>query len=289
MSDWPQRFDVQLADGPRISLLRWGERGHGPLLLLHHANGFCAGTWHRVAEALVDDFEVVAVDARGHGESGSGDAYGGYDWGIFAADFGAVTEALLRERGQQQVPLVVGHSFGGTTALQVAIERPALFERMLLLDPVIVPAELRSSGRAGPSPMVRKALSRRDRFESRQAARDAWRGSPFFASWDEGVFDDYLRYGLRQDAAGGVTLSCAKEVEAAVFGSRLPDHTPGAHRVQARTVLQRSHTTSFPRAGHERTVDAIPNGSLEVVEAGHLIPMEQPLQTAERIRAMMRD
>jgi len=39
--------------GVEIALLDWG--GDGPLVLMHHANGFCAGTFGLVAEALVPE------------------------------------------------------------------------------------------------------------------------------------------------------------------------------------------------------------------------------------------
>ena len=129
-------------------------------------------------------------------------------------------------------------------------------------------------------------MRRREHFDSRDAAREAWQGSPFFAGWDAGVFEDYLRYGLRDRPGGGVTLSCDRRVEAAIFAAPLWDPTPDAHRVQARVVLQRSRASNFPEYGHQRVVDAIPRAWLETTEAGHLIPMEQPLQTAARIRRM---
>ena len=45
----------------------WG--GEGPLALLHHANGFCSALWAGVAERLRGRFRVIAMDARGQGDS----------------------------------------------------------------------------------------------------------------------------------------------------------------------------------------------------------------------------
>ena len=139
-AEFPRRQALRAGDGPELSLLRWSDEG--PLCVLHHANGFCAGTWGRVAEALQADFQVVALDARGHGCSAGGDLHGGYAWPLFASDLLSVLEELLATTDHTAVPLLVGHSFGGTAALHVAIDRPSLIERMLLLDPVILPSEV---------------------------------------------------------------------------------------------------------------------------------------------------
>jgi pimeloyl-ACP methyl ester carboxylesterase len=68
--------------GLEIALLDWG--GDGPLVLMHHANGFCAGTLGLVAEALVPAFRVIAMDARGHGDSSRPEGPNAYAWDHFA-------------------------------------------------------------------------------------------------------------------------------------------------------------------------------------------------------------
>src|SRR5262245_60084096 len=54
-------------DGLRIHALDWG--GDGLTLLLQHPNGFCAGFFDPLARVLRDQFRVIGVDARGHGDS----------------------------------------------------------------------------------------------------------------------------------------------------------------------------------------------------------------------------
>ena len=43
--------------GVEIAALDW--RGDGPLMLLHHANGFCKGVWALVADALRHRWRIV--------------------------------------------------------------------------------------------------------------------------------------------------------------------------------------------------------------------------------------
>ena len=101
-----------------IALQDWG--GEGPLALLHHANGFCAALWAPVAEQLRSQFHVVAMDARGHGDSGmpqEGATPESFSWALMADDLGQVAHVLLEETGESQIALGLGHSFGGTLTL----------------------------------------------------------------------------------------------------------------------------------------------------------------------------
>jgi len=53
----------------RISYWDWGNDG-APVLVLVHGGRDHARSWDRMAEALRGDYHVVALDLRGHGDSG---------------------------------------------------------------------------------------------------------------------------------------------------------------------------------------------------------------------------
>ena len=61
-----------------------------------------------------------------------------YAWSEFWSDLVAVAEALTKG-GRERVALGLGHSFGGTSMVLAAAHRPGLFERLVLLDPVLMP------------------------------------------------------------------------------------------------------------------------------------------------------
>jgi pimeloyl-ACP methyl ester carboxylesterase len=88
-------------------------------------DGLC---WTPVAEALVPDYDVIMVDARGHGRSEATD--GGYDAATQADDLAGLIAAL----GLQQ-PVVMGHSMGAITALALAGLYPDLPRAILMEDP----------------------------------------------------------------------------------------------------------------------------------------------------------
>ncbi len=82
--------------GVEISLVDWG--GEGPLALLHHANGFCAGIWGLVAERLRRRYRVIGMDARGHGDSSKPRERSAYHWDRFAGDVASALENIDRIR-----------------------------------------------------------------------------------------------------------------------------------------------------------------------------------------------
>lgn len=124
MDTW-ESGDVE-TNGIRLHYTRTG--GEKPPLVLAHGvtdSGLC---WSAVTRALADDYDVIMVDARGHGLSQ--ETEGGYDPATQAEDLAG----LIRGLGLQK-PAVLGHSMGAATALVLAGSHPDLPGAILLEDP----------------------------------------------------------------------------------------------------------------------------------------------------------
>ena len=115
-----------VTQGTRLHYYRTG--GEKPPIVLLHGfsdDGLC---WTPVAELLSADYDVLMIDARGHGKSEAPDE--GYDQDTMAAEAAGVIEALDLKK-----PAILGHSMGAATALTLASLRPDLPEAILLEDP----------------------------------------------------------------------------------------------------------------------------------------------------------
>ena len=275
------RRTVALPD-VEIALLDWG--GDGPLVLLHHANGFCKEMWALVAEPLRPHFRVVAMDGRGHGDSGRPKGAGALRWERYAEDVAAVAVRLTAEHG---APLAagVGHSFGGTSMLGAAMRQPALFRRIVAVDPVLPPPP--SAGvdrREHVEGLVGKARKRRAHWPSREEARAWFEERDFFHHWDPRALDLYVLGALRAGAEGGVALKCDPEVEAAIFaGGELLDTHAVARAVTVPTLIQWAARGNFPLELYHAIATDMSQGHVETVEAGHLVPMERPELVAQAV------
>jgi pimeloyl-ACP methyl ester carboxylesterase len=276
--------------GVEIALLDWG--GRGPLALLHHANGFCAATLDLVARPLRDRFRVIGMDARGHGDSSRASGERPYAWGEFGADLAAVARVLAAEEGGR-IALGLGHSFGGTSMLLAAAEEPALFERLVLVDPVLHPprdAAIPSTERSeGAARLVERASRRRAVFPDRDAARENWRDKELFAEWDPRAFDLYLGEGMAERPDGQVELKCAAETEAAVYSEGALASVWGpTEKLAVPTLILWARRGNFPRAIFEAFAARLADARIQDVDAGHLIPMERPELVVDAVRAFVR-
>ncbi len=111
----------------------WDRGGPRPVLALHCmlAHG---GLWAGVAQGL-QDVTLTAPDAPGHGQSGGWEGQG--DYHRAATD---IAIAMTLRLGQGGPVDLIGHSFGGTVALRMAIERPDLARSLVLIEPVLFAA-----------------------------------------------------------------------------------------------------------------------------------------------------
>jgi pimeloyl-ACP methyl ester carboxylesterase len=97
-----------------------------PVVLAHgfSDDGLC---WTPVAEVLESDYDLIMVDARGHGRSDAPEE--GSKRTDMASDLRCVIEALGLRR-----PAVIGHSMGGGTTLALAGLYPDVPSAILLED-----------------------------------------------------------------------------------------------------------------------------------------------------------
>lgn len=125
---WWQRGAVDVPGG---RLAYWRTGGAKPQLLLSHGftdNGLC---WSRLALALEGEFDMILVDARGHGESSRVGPGSGFDP---ADDLARVCVALGLNR-----PAAIGHSVGARATLELAARHPDFVSRVVLEDPPLGP------------------------------------------------------------------------------------------------------------------------------------------------------
>lgn len=99
--------------------------GEGPpLVLLHGAMGTIESCFAELVPLLAQHFEVVAVELQGHGHTR--DIARPLSMEAMAADVAGLLDALGIGRAH-----AVGYSMGGTVALQLALDRPDLVDRLV--------------------------------------------------------------------------------------------------------------------------------------------------------------
>jgi len=149
---------IPVSDGGRLHVV---ERGEGRPLVFLHGVSLSAVTWHYQLLDLATRFRVIAVDFRGHVRSEAGD--GGYSLTRVGEDLAELLDALdLREA------VLVGHSMGGLTLLQFAVDHPDVV-RSRVAGAVLVSSLASTEGNVHAWHLVSTALAPVSAFGLRAA------------------------------------------------------------------------------------------------------------------------
>lgn len=111
----------------RLRYLEWGDPGRAPLLLLHGI-GQTAHTWAYFATAIEHHYRVIAVDQRGHGDSGWAPD-GDYSTAAHGRDLDALIEQLKLADFR-----LIGFSMGGRNAMWLTDRHPTKVRRLVIVD-----------------------------------------------------------------------------------------------------------------------------------------------------------
>lgn len=213
-------------------------------------------SWRPIV-SLLDGLDVVAPDLPGHGTAGE-----------VRADL-AASAARVAEVGGRAT--YVGYSMGGRVALRLALDRPDLVERLVLIGAtagIDDPAERAARREAD------EALAQRIEAAGVAAFLDAWLAQPLFADLDVAPDDLAAR---RSNPAAGL----ASSLRLCGTGTMDPPWWDTLDAIQApTTVIAGEHDQKFATLG-QRLADGIPNAELVVIKAsGHACHLESPDQVA---------
>ena len=227
-----------------------GQRGR---LVLVHGFTQTRRAWAGLAAALhADGYDVIAVDAPGHGEAS-----------MLDLDLPAGAEALGRTGG---LATYVGYSMGGRLALHLAVAQPDLVERLVLV-----------SSTAGIDDEATRATRRAD--DERRAAElerdgvaaflERWLALPLFADLpaDKAQLADRL-----ENTATGLASSL-RLAGTGAQQSLWPQLTSLAMPV---LLVAGLHDAKFTALAHEMAA-LIPRSTVAIIpEAGHVVHLERP-------------
>jgi len=120
-----KRFDLRevTIHGHRVGYRRAGQ---GETVVLIHGLAGNSRTWKDVMPELARSYDVVAPDLLGHGESAK--PLGDYSLGAHASGLRDLLAMLDVSSAS-----IVGHSFGGGVAMQLAYQHPELCDRLVLI------------------------------------------------------------------------------------------------------------------------------------------------------------
>lgn len=258
------------------------ETSNKPAMVFLHATGFLPWLWEPIARQFLDKYRVIAPYFCDHREA---DPHkGGLSWALLAGDLVALCKALdIRN------PFLVGHSMGGAV---IAIAAGALglkVRKTVLIEPIFLPQEIYSIDlTVDQHPLASKSIRRRNSWADVEEAKVYLKSKKLFSVWDDEMLDLYVQYGMMPSQNGGLELTCHPQKEAALFmGSRAYDPWPIIAQVTCPVlVLEGEHTENKGFIDQKKAASMFPKGEYRLVEnAGHLIPMERPGETARIIRA----
>jgi haloacetate dehalogenase len=156
--DWFAGFESgRFGSGGTEIFARVGGNLHGPALLLLHGFPQTHAMWHRVARELQRDFLLVLPDLRGYGDSSKAQGlpdHANYGKRAMAADMCELMTSL----GRSQF-LLAGHDRGARVAHRLAVDHPQRVRKLALID--IAPTLDMYEGNWGQIPISPEENARR--------------------------------------------------------------------------------------------------------------------------------
>jgi len=294
-SDWadksPHKPEFITANGVRLHYLDWG--GKGETMLFLHGLGDTAHIYDELAPKFTNDFRVLALTRRGHGQSETPDD--DYDTATRVEDIRQFLDALKIPR-----VIAVGHSAAGNELSLFAITHPERAIKLVYLDAAFdIEGQLELFKRYPPELFPSKADGE---------SLDSWRRwyQRMNSGWSEAVeANARVNFALADPEKRARALGLMIEKEAR------PDHTkikspalmitvinPGAHVVKQLTALseqRRKEIDNFLSECRQMKAkeieffrEAIPNGHVVMLtNADHHCFIDREGKVLREMRAFL--
>ncbi len=263
-------------NGLSFHYLEWGDPAN-PTILMLHGGSQQAHSWDFVSLPLSEQFHIVALDQRGHGDS---DWAPGGDYTIEAHQ--GDIDGFVRAVGLKNFHLI-GHSMGGRNSYVWASRHPKTLRSLVIVD-------------TGPEGQARG----RNRIQSFRELPDELDSFEEFASrvqeytgrTREQVLGA-LKYSIRQRPDGKWSWKYDKLLRTP--GVRAPQWTPeqlweAVARIDCPTLVVRGGDSDiFADATMRKMQQVIPHcTTVTVPRAGHLVAGDNPVDFLSAVRGLYR-
>jgi len=250
-------------------------RGVRRALFIHCTLGH-SGTWARVQAALLDKLKMTGFDRPSHGKSaawsGAGGARGLHDLTT------RIASGLIDRRAD-----LVGHSYGGTVALRLALERPEKVRSLTLIEPPLFALAAGTEAHAGHLAAMEGFGAVLEAGKREAAARIFHTAMNPDAPWDdlpERARDRLARQIDRIAEERGVTLDDAPGLAAPgrIEGLKMPV-----------LLIEGGASPAIVHAVHDAFVARVPQARrVMIAGAGHMSPLTHPEGVAGEIAAFLK-
>ena len=246
----------------KLHYLDWGNTKQQTMILLH---GFIAHahSWDGFAAKMQDNYHVIALDQRGHGDSDWAQD-GAYTAEDFRDDLAAFIDALEIEK-----PVIVGHSMGGRNAIIYAGTHPEKVGRLLAID---------SRLRSDPINAMAIQLMANSILEHLTSIEEGVEALiKFSPSIPRELAEDLVANGARELPDGNYVPKFDLAMKDQALSKLLvSDLWPYLEKITCPTLIMRgANSPIMPKDVAQKMAEVLPNGRFcEIENAGHLVPQE---------------
>ena len=267
-------------DGARLHYLEWNAAATArPALLLLHGLSSNAAFWGRLA-ARLPDRRLIALDQRAHGASDA--PAEGYEPATLAAD----AAALIAELGLGRV-VVAGHSWGATTALQLAADRPDLVAGLAVIDGPVRPWSETGMTWEQAEKLMQPPLP----LHADLAAAVAEKRAILKAAWADDLVD-FVRAGLVEDR-GRLRLPLTGPIRLQILHAMFfMSYDVLWTQVRCPVLLAfaggsaESTFGDFKRRSAAVVSEQVPGTAVHWYDSSHDIPLEKPAEMAAELERL---
>ena len=247
-----------------LALDEWGAQGAPRIVCLHGVRNH--GLHFAPLAAELPEYHVVALDLLGHGDSPWEPPW----------DIGAHLDAIVETVGVRE-SVLIGHSFGGRLAFELAARAPKLVPKLVLLDPaILLPGHVALA--AAENARTDKSYVSFDELVDRRFDESQLHFAP-----RELVVEDLASH-VQTSADGRVRYRYCQSAVVAAYGE-MASRPPSFDDVRVPTLLVLGERSYLPY-GHLLDAHRAALGNLlelVVVPGGHSVLWDALEETAEAI------
>lgn len=258
--------------------------GKGKSIHFAHANGYPPEGYRQFIQPFLKNHQVIASKYRplwgneNHNQLKT--------WNTLADDM----IQFMDSQGLKNV-IGMGHSMGGTISVVAALKRPDLFEKLILIDPVIFSRKFLLPTLFLPFFLLKKIIpiakvsnKRRNKWSSKEEVYELWRKKRVFKRFSDESLKDLVNAAITSDGNGGMTLAFSREWETQVYMTAPYVFSKMMKLEIPITVVKAEFTNVITKDLWSTWQTKQPQTEfIEFKDAGHLVPLESPKELANML------